>query len=72
MQSHIDTNTDQQIINRQKDIKESRRELLDLLEIALAGSPSWPIVRAKVLEIFGRKGLQSPNSDISKNNEAAK
>lgn len=44
--------------NRQKIIKESRRELLDLLEVALSGSPSWPIVRAKVMEIFGRKGLQ--------------
>lgn len=44
--------------DRQKEIKESRRELLDLLEVALAGSPSWPLVRAKVMDIFGRKGLQ--------------
>lgn len=43
---------------QQKEIRESRRELLDLLEVALAGSPSWPIVRTKVMEIFGRNGLQ--------------
>lgn len=41
-----------------EDVKKAQRELLDLLEVALAGSPSWPIIRAKVLEIFGRKGLQ--------------
>lgn len=50
--------TDTEFAARQKDIRESRRELLDLLEVALGGSPSWPIVRAKVMEIFGRKGLQ--------------
>lgn len=44
--------------NRHEAVRRARKELLTLLEVALAGSSSWPIVRAKVMEIFGRKGLQ--------------
>lgn len=41
-----------------KAIKETRKELLDLLEIAIGESPQWPLVRSRILQIFGRKGLE--------------
>lgn len=49
----------------------ARRNLLNVLESAYGHTESWPFIRSRVLQIFGRSGLgrylQTPNKE--KNNE---
>lgn len=40
-----------------QEIQQKRRYLLDCLEGALCDSPKWPLVRSRVLTVFGRDGL---------------
>jgi predicted nucleic acid-binding Zn ribbon protein len=40
-----------------KEIQEQRRYLLDCLEAALFDSPKWPLIRQRVLKVFGRESL---------------
>jgi len=48
----------------------ARRNLLDLLEASYGDTPSWPLIRARVLQIFGRSGFGrfSTNQNREKNN----
>lgn len=40
-----------------QELQQGRRYLLDCLEGALCDSPKWPLVRSRVLTVFGRDGL---------------
>lgn len=39
-------------------IKQTRKEILDLLELVVGESAQWPLVRSRVLSAFGRNGLE--------------
>jgi hypothetical protein len=39
-------------------LKESRRRILDLLEGSIGDHPKWSFIRSRVLQIFGRDGLE--------------
>lgn len=39
-------------------IKNARWRVLDILENRLGGEPDWPVIRAKIMKVFGRDGLE--------------
>lgn len=38
-------------------LKYSRKNLLDLLEASYGQTDSWPLIRSRVLQIFGQNGI---------------
>ncbi len=38
-------------------VKKAQRQILDLLEAAMGESPQWPLIRSRILGVFGRNGL---------------
>lgn len=53
-----------------KAIKRTRKEILDLLEVAFGQSTKWPLVRSRMLAAFGRYGLERFTIE-EKDNESA-
>lgn len=41
-----------------QEIKTTRKEILDMLELVLGEHPSWERIRSKILRAFGRQGLE--------------
>ena len=41
----------------QEAIKKTRKNVLDFLDVAFGSSPQWPMVRSRILQAFGRDGL---------------
>ena len=37
---------------------ESRKQLMDVIEVAFIGRSGWPIMRSKLLDFFGNNGLE--------------
>lgn len=50
------TNSDIEILLNH--IKQTRRQLLDILDVAYRNGPQWPFVRSRILKLFGRDGLE--------------
>jgi hypothetical protein len=47
-------------------INYARRNLLDLLEASYGNTDSWPLIRKRVLQLFGSSGLGRYNSKTNK------
>lgn len=39
-------------------IAATRKQLLDVIELAFGDSPKWPVVRSRVLDLLGESGLE--------------
>lgn len=39
-------------------VAKARKEILDIVEMAYGDSQRWPFVRARILKVFGRNGLE--------------
>ena len=52
-------NSKPDLLQLHNSIKQSRKDLLDFLEIAYGHQENWLKVRAKIMKIFGRDGLES-------------
>jgi hypothetical protein len=45
-------------------IKQARKNILDLLEVSIGESPQWGLVRGKVMNCFGRDGLEGAVQEL--------
>ena len=68
-ESHQSVNID----SLHKNLRNARRQILDMLQVAYGHEPSWRNVRSRVLKIMGREGLEKPFLEtISKAGHGAK
>lgn len=49
-----------------REIRKARGETTDLLELAVGASDQWPTYRARILRIFGDRGLEGCIQSILK------
>jgi len=54
----MDTNTAKALIELRLEIKQARKSILDLLELAFGDHPKWPAARTCVLRALGQSGLE--------------
>jgi len=47
-----------------EEVKRTRSRLLDLLDSAYCATPQWKLVRSRIMECFGRDGLEGHITDL--------
>ena len=46
------------VLQLNQEVKRVRKQILDLLEGSYGGSTQWPLVRSRILHLFGSSGLE--------------
>ena len=54
----METDTQKAVVALQAATTATRKQVLDLLELAFREHPQWPYVRSRVLRALGKSGLE--------------
>ena len=60
------------VLELEKEIKQARKQTLNLIESAFGESSKWPFIRSQILRIFGTDGLSKlTKSNVSKKTDTS-
>ena len=58
--------TQSDLLALQNSVRQTRKDILDLMDVAYANTPQWKLIRARIMSAFGREGLEGQVEQLLK------